>query len=81
MPSCEPQYAVNATIAGRSEVVVSCHAPKSSREQLGMICPLQEASDLSGSIFAAYTLCQADLRNVVVQLMNTSNVDIQLQAG
>ena len=67
--------------AGRSEVLVSCHVPKSSREQLGMIFPLQEASDLSASIFAAYTVCQADSRNVVVRLMNTSNVDIQLQAG
>ena len=46
-----------------------------------MICPLQEASGLSASIFAAYTVCQADSRNVAVRLMNTSNIDIQLQAG
>ena len=37
-------------VPGRSEVLVNCHVPKNSREQLGMISPLSENPDLSDSI-------------------------------
>eukprot|EP00795_Rhopilema_esculentum_P006934 gene6933-12549_t len=82
--SCCTEYTISAanySCPCRSEVLVNCHVPKSSREQLEIISPLSENPDMSDSIFAAYSVCQADGRNVIVRLMNTSNVDIQLQAG
>jgi len=70
----------NICIPGRTEVMVQGIVPKSSREQLGMITPTVD-SDLACSLLAAYTVCQAEGRNVPVRLMNTSNLDIQLHAG
>jgi len=70
----------NICIPGRTEVLVQGIVPKSSREQLGMITPTVD-SDLACSLLAAYTVCQAEGRNVPVRLMNTSNLDLQLHAG
>ncbi len=67
-------------IPGRSEVLVHCYIPKSSREQLGMISPMT-SPDFPTSLLAAYAECQAQDRSVVVRLMNASNINIELQAG
>ena len=70
----------NICIPGRTEILVNCHLPKSHRQQLGMTCPLDNA-DSPSCLFAAYTVCQAEDREIVVRLMNTSHVDIEIQAG
>ena len=38
-------------------------------------------SDLKCSMFSAYTVFQAEGRNVPVRLMTASNIDLQLHAG
>ena len=70
-------------IPGRTEIIVSCNNPKSSREQLRMVVPLPETAKASipPHIFPAYTVSQADDRTVFVCLMNTPTNDFQLQAG
>ena len=57
-----------------------CYLPKSSKEQLGMISPIDNY-EFPSSLLAAYTVCQAQNRNVVVRVMNTSNINVELQAG
>ena len=70
----------NICIPGRTEVLVNYHLPKSHRQQLGMTSPLDNA-DSPSCLFAAYTVCQAEDREIVVRLMNTSHADIEIQAG
>ena len=67
-------------IPGRSEVLVNCYIPKRSKEQLGMITPVI-SSEVPFSLLAAYSVCQAQGKSKVVRLMNTSNVNIEFQAG
>ena len=55
----------NICIPGRTEVLVSCCLPKSSKEQLGMITPLDSLC-FPSSFLAAYTVCQAKGRDVIV---------------
>ena len=64
----------------RSEVLVNCYIPKSSKELLGMITPVI-SSEFPSSLLAAYSVCQEQGKSIVVRLMNTSNVNIELQAG
>ena len=73
----------NVCIPGRSEVIVSCQLPKSSQDQLGMITPITDinSTPIILNILPAYSVCQADSRSVPVRLMNTSNFDLELQAG
>ena len=71
-------------LPSRIEVLVTCQLPKSYKDQLGMITPLTPIQDelpLSASIFAAYSVSQADCRQIPVRLMNCSKIDIELQAG
>ena len=68
-------------IPGLTEDLVSCQVPKSSQEQLGMISPLPERLNLPASIIPAYSICQADSRDIFARLMNTYSINIQLQAG
>ena len=71
-------------IPSRPEVLVTCQLPKSYKDQLGMIAPItliQDELPLSASIFAAYSVSQAEGRHIPVRLMNCSNIDIELQAG
>ena len=71
-------------IPSRTEVIVTCQLPKSYKDQLGMITPLAPMQDelpLSASIFAAYSVSQAEGRHIPVRLMNCSNIDIELQPG
>ena len=71
----------NICVPGRSEVLVSCRVPSSSREQLGMVSPTSNNLTLPSSILAAYSVCQVQGRNLPVRIMNTSNIDIELHAG
>ena len=68
----------NICIRGRTEVLINCYLPKSSKEQLGMISPIDN-SEFPSSLLAACTVCQAQNRNVVVRVMNTSNIYVELQ--
>lgn len=69
-------------IPGRTEVLVTGQLPRSSRDQLGMITPIQEeSSSLSPSILPAYSVSSADGRHILIRLMNSANVNIELQAG
>ena len=68
-------------IPSRTEVLVNCQLPKSYKDQLGMVTPIQDDSPLSASIFPAYSVSQAEGRHIPVRLMNCSNIDIELQAG
>ena len=72
-------------IPGRTEIIVSCNIPRSSREQLGMVVPLPDTpkASIPPHTFPAYTVSQADDGTVCVcvRLMNTSTIDFQLQAG
>ena len=68
-------------IPGRTEQIVSCSIPKSHREQLGMVVPLPDSASIPSHIFPAYTVSCASNRTVYVRLMNTSNIDVELQAG
>ena len=45
-----------------------------------MISPIDNY-EFPSSLLAAYTVCQAQNRNVVVRVMNTSNINVELQAG
>lgn len=69
-------------VPGRSEVIVPCQLPKSSKDMLGMISPFPSSDMLlSLNILPAYSVCQANSRSVPVRLMNTSHLHIELQAG
>ena len=70
----------NIYIPGRTGVLVSCCLPKSNKEQLGIITPLDGLS-FPSSFLAAYTVCQAKGIDVIVRLIYTSNVDLELRAG
>ena len=54
---------------------------KSHREQLGMVVPLPDSSGIPSHIFPAYTVSCASDGTVYVRLMNTSTIDVELQAG
>ena len=43
--------------------------------------PLPDSSSIPSHIFPAYTVSCASDRTVYVRLMNTSNIDVELQAG
>ena len=71
----------NNCVPGRSEVLVSCRVPSSSREQLGMVSPISDNLTLPSNILVAYSVCQVQGRTLPVRIMNTSNIDIELHAG
>jgi len=68
-------------IPSRTEQIISCSIPKSHREQLGMVVPLPDAASIPSHILPAYTVSCANDRSVYVRLMNTSNIDVELQVG
>ena len=43
--------------------------------------PMQDELPLSASIFAAYSVSEAEGKHIPVRLMNCSNIDIELQPG
>ena len=51
-------------IPSRTEVLVNCQLPKSFKDQLGMVTPIQDDSPLSASIFPAYSVSQAEGRHI-----------------
>ena len=67
-------------LPGRTEAFVLVHVPKSAKDQLGMIAPIQHDS-LPSHLLVAYSVNQAVGRQVALRIMNTSNCDITLQAG
>ena len=67
-------------LPGRTEAVIGAQIPKSFADQLGMVTPVQKDS-ISPHVLVAYSVSQAEGRNVFLRIMNTSNCDIQLQAG
>ena len=67
-------------LPGRTEAVICAQIPKSFADQLGMVTPVQKDS-ISPHVLVAYSVSQAEGRNVFLRIMNTSNCDIQLQAG
>ena len=67
-------------LPGRTEAFVLVHVPKSAKDQLGMIAPIQHGS-LPSHLLVAYSVNQALGRQVALRIMNTSNCDITLQAG
>ena len=71
----------SSSIPGRTEAILSCSIPKSHREQLGMVVPLPDAASIPSHILPAHTVsCASDI-SVYIRLMNTSNIDVELQAG
>ena len=67
-------------LAGRTEAFVLVQVPKSVKDQLGMVAPIQQDS-LPNYLLVAYSINQAVGRQVALRVMNTSNCDIILQAG
>ena len=67
-------------LPGRTEAIICAKLPKNSTDQLGLVTPVQKDS-LSPYILVAYSVSQAEGRNVFLRIMNTSNCDIQLQVG
>jgi len=67
-------------LAGRTEAFVLVQVPKSVKDQLGMVAPIQQDS-LPNHLLVAYSINQAVGRQVALRVMNTSNCDIILQAG
>ena len=68
-------------IPGRTEVITHGNFLKSSKDQLGMASPLLGSDKPLCKLLPVYAVCQAQDRNIPVRLMNTSNVDAELQAG
>ena len=68
-------------LPGRTEVLVTCSLPKSSKVLLGMIAPIADEGSFPYNMFAAYTVCQAQGCKFLTRLMNTSSCDVELQAG
>ena len=70
----------SVSLPGRTEAVVVVQIPKSAKDQLGMVAPIQKES-LPVQLLVAYSVNQAKGRQVSLRIMNTSNCDITLQAG
>ena len=68
------------SLPGRTEAVVVVQVPKSAKDQLGMVVPTQRDS-LPAQLLVAYSVNQAEGRQISLRIMNTSNCDITLQAG
>ena len=68
-------------IPGRTGQVISCSILKSHREWFGMVVPLPDAAGIPSHILLAYIVSCASDRSVDVCLMNTSNIDVELQTG
>ncbi len=62
-------------------MIIHGKIPKSSKDQLSIVSPLFNSDDSSSQLLPVYAVCQAQDRSIPVRLMNTSNVDIELQAG
>ena len=67
-------------LAGRTKAFVLVQVPKSAKDQLGMVAPIQQDS-LPNHLLVVYSVNQAVGRQVALRIMNTSNCDITLQAG
>ena len=67
-------------LPGRTKAFVLVHVPKSAKDQLGMVAPIQQDS-LPSHLLVAYSVNQAIGRQVALRIVNTSNCDIILQAG
>ena len=67
-------------LPGRTEAFVLVQVPKSAKDQLGMVAPIQQDS-LPSHLLVAYSVNQAVGRQVALRNMNTSNCDITLQSG
>lgn len=68
-------------VPSRTEVIVTCSLPRSSKEQIGMTTPISDSTSLPPGIVTPYTVCQASSCYIPMRLMNSANIDIQLQAG
>ena len=66
-------------LPSRSECIVQARVPKSYAGMLGMVCNLNEGSELS--CFTAYSIGLANDQNIPVRVLNTSLADIQFHAG
>ena len=65
-------------LPSRSECIVPAKVPKSYAGMLGMVCNLNEGSELS--CFTAYSIGLANVHKVPVRVLNTSLADIQFHA-
>ena len=70
----------NVSLPGRTEAVFVFQVPKSAKDQLGTVVPTQNNS-LLAQLLVAYSVHQAEGRQVFLRIMNTPNCDITLQAG
>ena len=70
----------SVSLPGRTEAVVVVQVPKSAKDQLGLVVPTQN-NLLPAQLVVAYSVKQAESRQVSLCIMNTSNCDITLEAG
>ena len=68
-------------IPGRTEQLHSCNIPESHLEQLGMVVPLPDSVIILTNVLPASKVSCASDRSIYVYLMNTSNIDFELQTG
>ena len=67
-------------IPSRTEVLLYAKLPQSCKDELGIVMPAQ-STQLSQCVLSAYSVSQAEGRQIPIRLMNTANFDIELQAG
>ena len=68
------------SIPGRTEVLVTGKLPKSYAEEFGMVSPVSKDS-IPTNILVAYSVCQAENRDIPVRIMNSSTIALQLESG
>ena len=67
-------------IPSRAEVIVTGKLPKRYKDEIGMVSPVIKDC-LPTHLMVAYSVCQADKRNIPVRIMNSSNIALQLESG
>ena len=69
----------NVILPPRTESIINARIPASCSDQLGMVCNLDESSEL---VYAtAYSLSQATNRNVPIRILNSSESSTELHQG
>ena len=68
------------SIPGRTEMLVTGKVPKSYAEEFGMVSPVNKDS-IPTNVLVAYSVCQAENRDIPVRIMNSSNIVLQLESG
>ena len=67
-------------IPGRAEVIVTGKLPKRYKDEIGMVSPVNKDC-IPSHLIVAYSVCQADNRDIPVRIMNSSNIALQLESG